>query len=532
MTSRTFRAATTPKPTTESATQPAAEREQRAPAQHDSPAHSAATGTSPAETAAQLNQASGGQLARAGDSLLQLQQQHGNRYVQQVMAQAGQLGPQAGEAAAPIIQTKLALGPAGDSYEQEADRAAATVGSGGNVHSGGPGVSLRRGPSAGDGAVDPAVESGIKQARGGGQPLPEGVRASMEQNFGADFSGVRVHADGQADTLNQALQARAFTTGPDIFFRRGEYRPASAEGQGLLAHELSHVVQQGAVGLEQAGQIEQAPGETLSPMGQVNGQGVNSGAGVVQRLEAPLDQESTRLVQAINANAANVSVSRMRNVFQRLNLATVTQDEDGEDVYDNDAFTRIAELKEAMESHAMEIITPMARRLLTDIKWQLTRTLRRNTPRFVTGLPDLPITEGEETGGGVMVTLDGIYIGPKAGIGLVLNDALDFAIAHEVGHLVSHNLDQAHWGNLLKTDQQIQQSNIPIEGNVNEMPSKYEEVRADIFGGKMLAGYLGVNANRLNKNKIISAIDAESDAEHPSFDERKRMLNHFLRIRF
>jgi hypothetical protein len=68
----------------------------------------------------------------------------------------------------------------------------------------------------------------------------------MEQAFGADFRGVRVHADIGADALSQSLQARAFTTGQDIFFKSGEYNPESSSGKQLLAHELTHTRQQGA----------------------------------------------------------------------------------------------------------------------------------------------------------------------------------------------------------------------------------------------------------------------------------------------
>lgn len=75
-------------------------------------------------------------------------------------------------------------------------------------------------------------------------PLPDEVRSFMEPRFGADFSGVKVHTDAQADQLNRSVQARAFTTGQDVFFRQGEYNPASRGGQELIAHELTHVVQQ------------------------------------------------------------------------------------------------------------------------------------------------------------------------------------------------------------------------------------------------------------------------------------------------
>jgi hypothetical protein len=99
---------------------------------------------------------------------------------------------------------------------------------------------------AGSGAeVAPEVEDAIQRARGGGQALDNNLRAQMESAFGADFGGVRVHTDAEADTLNRAVSARAFTTGQDIFFRQGEYSPSNSSGRELLAHELAHVVQQG-----------------------------------------------------------------------------------------------------------------------------------------------------------------------------------------------------------------------------------------------------------------------------------------------
>ncbi|MEH2463364.1 eCIS core domain-containing protein [Nostoc sp.] len=90
----------------------------------------------------------------------------------------------------------------------------------------------------------PDLEASINQARGGGQVMAKNIRQPMEVAFGADFSGVKVHTDGQSDQLNRSIQARAFTTGQDVFFRQGEYNPGSRGGQELLAHELTHVVQQ------------------------------------------------------------------------------------------------------------------------------------------------------------------------------------------------------------------------------------------------------------------------------------------------
>ncbi|MBC1236516.1 DUF4157 domain-containing protein [Nostoc sp. 2RC] len=93
-------------------------------------------------------------------------------------------------------------------------------------------------------AANPNLETSINQAKGNGQPMADNIREPMEQAFGADFSGVKVHTDSQSDKLNQSIQARAFTTGQDVFFKQGEYNPQSADGQELLAHELTHVLQQ------------------------------------------------------------------------------------------------------------------------------------------------------------------------------------------------------------------------------------------------------------------------------------------------
>lgn len=96
------------------------------------------------------------------------------------------------------------------------------------------------------GAISPGLEQSIQQERGKGQTLSESLRNPLENAFGADFSGVRIHTDNTADQLNQSIQAKAFTTGQDVFFRQGAYAPESKSGQALLAHELTHTIQQGS----------------------------------------------------------------------------------------------------------------------------------------------------------------------------------------------------------------------------------------------------------------------------------------------
>ncbi|SFS60024.1 DUF4157 domain-containing protein [Paenibacillus sp. BC26] len=92
--------------------------------------------------------------------------------------------------------------------------------------------------------ASPGVEESINELRGKGQPLPDRLRKQLEDSFGADFSKVSIHTDNAADDLAKKVGARAFTTGNDIFFRQGEYKPGTASGLQLLSHELTHIVQQ------------------------------------------------------------------------------------------------------------------------------------------------------------------------------------------------------------------------------------------------------------------------------------------------
>lgn len=110
--------------------------------------------------------------------------------------------------------------------------------------------------------LDSQTAGRINRARGGGQPLDRTLSEQMSLSMGYDFSGVRVHADSEAHDLNQQLNARAFTTGHDIFFRQGEYRSGSSGGRELIGHELAHVVQQ-ATGRLRAG----GSGMTMRPAG-------------------------------------------------------------------------------------------------------------------------------------------------------------------------------------------------------------------------------------------------------------------------
>lgn len=161
------------------------------------------------------------------------------------------------------IQTKLRLGPPGDAFEQEADRVADAVMHGEKDTALSqaevppiqrackqcPGTSedeeelLQPKPAAGglnlQGTAEPLTSAG--------QPLPENTRQFFESRFSCDLRDVRVHADSKSAMTAEQINARAFTHGTDIAFGQGEYAPETATGRHLLAHELTHVMQQGGV---------------------------------------------------------------------------------------------------------------------------------------------------------------------------------------------------------------------------------------------------------------------------------------------
>ena len=100
-----------------------------------------------------------------------------------------------------------------------------------------PQIGLEGGP------VGPEMQSQIQAKRGRGSTLPESMRGGMEAAFGTDFGDVRVHHDSESDVLCRQMTAKAFTTGSDIFLRK-DVNPSDST---LLAHELTHVVQQRAM---------------------------------------------------------------------------------------------------------------------------------------------------------------------------------------------------------------------------------------------------------------------------------------------
>ncbi|HEY9076522.1 MAG TPA: DUF4157 domain-containing protein [Anaerolineaceae bacterium] len=148
--------------------------------------------------------------------------------------------------------------------------------------------------SGGDGSfeLDDQVASRINSERSSGQPLDAQVQESMGAQLGYDFSDVKVHTSPESHNLNRALDAEAFTTGHDVFFREGAYQPGSTSGQQLLAHELTHVVQQGTGEVPSTGNMTvNAPGDTFEQEADRTASNLSSANPGVQRQSVPDEEE-------------------------------------------------------------------------------------------------------------------------------------------------------------------------------------------------------------------------------------------------
>jgi hypothetical protein len=166
--------------------------------------------------------------------------------------------------ATPAVQLKLTVNRAGDTFEQEADRIADRVMRAPEPEAKGevevprqpatpavqkkpvtPGLQLKEESGAAP-TADADVQSAIARKSTSGQPMAPDVRAFMESRFNADFSNVRIHSDAESAGISNQLGARAFTHRNHLFFSHAQYQPGTGEGKQLLAHELTHTIQQGA----------------------------------------------------------------------------------------------------------------------------------------------------------------------------------------------------------------------------------------------------------------------------------------------
>ncbi|PWJ57479.1 uncharacterized protein DUF4157 [Dyadobacter jejuensis] len=230
-----------------------------------------------------------------------------------------------------VIQPKLMIGQADDPYERQADQVADQVVRGaspGSVRFGSEFAIQRKcsdcekedetlpqkspliqkkGMNTGTFAGE-AISSQIEASRGAGNPMNATTQRFMESRFGNNFSGVRIHTDTRAIQLSQDLNAQAFTVGNDVYFNAGRYNPETTGGQHLLAHELTHTLQQGG-GLNRRvqRQAEEMPSLTLSCP-----ESTTAPPQVAQGIANRTDARATAIItRAQNSDAISVRAMRL-----------------------------------------------------------------------------------------------------------------------------------------------------------------------------------------------------------------------------
>jgi hypothetical protein len=232
------------------------------------------------------------------------------------------------------LQTKLKVNELGDIYEQEADRVADQVMTtpAHSIVSGAP-LRIQRYTGQPTGQLDAGPASVEQALAGPGRPLEPALRQDMEQRFGHDFSRVRVHSGAAAEQSAEEVNANAYTVGHNIVFASGQYAPRTHEGQRLLSHELTHVVQQsGVVGvtgnLAFTGMIQRAPDQSIDPLTALIGESdiyaaPISDRPVEQMSKSEVDDEINRLERWIGKQNQSTSdvvkrENRLADLRQRL----------------------------------------------------------------------------------------------------------------------------------------------------------------------------------------------------------------------
>ncbi len=243
------------------------------------------------------------------------------------------------------IQAKLVVGAANDEYEQEAERVGEQVMRMSASPSPGTGEDsiqrrtseekeavqmkplaamapritrlVQRAPSDPLGSFEPGADFESRLSTGGGgSPLPASTRAFMEPRFGADFSGVRLHTGSEAAQLNRAVGAQAFTHGLDIYLGEGKNDLESSAGKQLLAHELTHVIQQ----------TSSPPRSQTRKMGEASSANIvlarQSEARFLARSTVHTDKQLFDMMQKFRSKNNQLSESQQNKIFWAIKKAT------------------------------------------------------------------------------------------------------------------------------------------------------------------------------------------------------------------
>ena len=289
----------------------------------------ASTNTS-AEGTGQRSQPHASQYVPSGPhaDVLALQRSAGNRAVTQVLEAEGGNRPPTGNVHHTMagsecsecskkkrlgLQTKLKVNEPGDIYEQEADRIADQV----MATPAHPAVSgapprIQRFSGQSNGQMDAAPASVDQALASPGRPLEPALRQDMEQRFGHDFSRVRVHSGAAAEQSARDVNAHAYTVGHDMVFGAGQFAPGTQEGRCLIAHELTHVVQQGTghvspQTLSKGLVVARAPIESGKKIGARNKPGFGTGK---RTTEKPHDELTEKILAWAEKKEANEKLEK------------------------------------------------------------------------------------------------------------------------------------------------------------------------------------------------------------------------------
>jgi hypothetical protein len=220
----------------------------------------------------------------------------GNSYVHAMATKEQRVG----------LQTKLKVNEPGDSYEREADRVADQVLATPAQHdiSGAP-PRIQRFSGQSHGQVDGAPASVDQALASSGKPLEPALRHEMEERFGYDFSRVRVHSGAAAEQSARDVNAEAYTLGHDIVFDTGQFTPETTKGRQLIAHELTHVVQQTGCGAPFIQRKEKKDEHDMKTVTQITVEAKTTGEGKGRALT------SDGATYQINLEVNNLSPSRI-----------------------------------------------------------------------------------------------------------------------------------------------------------------------------------------------------------------------------
>jgi hypothetical protein len=238
--------------------------------------------------------------AQSLESAAHIGSTQGNRHLSKVMSTIKSTPSKPQTSRALSIQTKLTVSGPDNQYEEEADQVADQVmrmaapplppaDQNEETKSGVQRAALGLAPqvqASADGtpAVTPELESSIHRLKGSGHPLSATDRTFFEDRMGVDLRDVRVHTGPDAVQTSRDLSARAYTVGSDIAFNEGAYQPGSSDGRRLLAHELTHVVQQGG-----AARLKRAPDGTIQRQEDTGARGKEKGPSEAENAGAEAD---------------------------------------------------------------------------------------------------------------------------------------------------------------------------------------------------------------------------------------------------